>query len=124
MKIFSFNLNTNQRGELLANIAAPTSVKGMCKPEGGARKPVARIYQPSEYESRFDKCEAYNPATYGVEAICFCIGQFDTPGAWNDAERAANGWSWRIITAKDWQPDPAKQTWPTKVGAASNGEGI
>ena len=116
MKVFNFT--NGRKGEELANVKLAGQLGGWIQVHNGQRYKVELTRKPGGgnwmwrtfADNGFDDLK---PETFGVEAICFCIGELKA--GQGDAE-----WEWTVLGTTEWNREACKSGLlkTTHLGAA------
>ena len=91
MKIFDFT--NGHKGALLANVPLVHRQGCTRMVEGTTDKYASfKVSGMSFHEDAYNLSEQeYKPEDFGVQAICFCIGEFE-----------GEGWAWSFLATTEW----------------------
>jgi hypothetical protein len=103
MKIFDYT--NGEAGKLLAEVPVAQELGSFIVKKGATfkvslTKPVISG-EEWVWRNSADNGEAIKPENFGVEAICFCIGEIDT--LWHKGHPDHQSvWSWSVIGTPAW----------------------
>lgn len=101
MKVFDFT--NGVKGKLLSEVHRPSYATGCLRDDkfySNKNKSITFMFGAGSTFKGVDT--PLNPKDFGVEAICYCTGQ------WNSGEGGAQVWEWDSIGTEEWLQEALK----------------